>query len=181
MPLLPFASCGDVSAPADCGFLYDVAETILATATEGLTPFIPPPSCGDTFTTFVSHGKPVAETYDALSVHIVGFGPGQMRSVSACATGVWPPTVATFRIELWENCYPVATQTGLPSPDELNDVNMHLLAHGAAIYNAVFGGWVDKTMALPPSVTDVAVSDLAPLGPQGGAAGWGFTVSVEFS
>ena len=180
MPLLPFATCGDIPTPdAGCSFLYDTGQAILAAALTGLEPFIPPDSCGQSCDAFVSMGPPVAEFCDALSIHLLSYGPtGQRVFPSECADGAYPQQVAKWQVQLWENCYPGATTEGGPSVELLDHVNEHVYAHGIATYVAVVSGWADKSIVLPPQVTSLTFGDLTPLGPQGLAVGWKFDVAA---
>ena len=83
-------------------------------------------------------------------------------------------------MELWENCYPVVDDNGiLPTADDLNRVNRFVYAHGLAVYNAVLSGWLNKTGIFPPAVSGIRFGPLQPLGPQGAAVGWKFTVITE--
>ncbi len=185
MPLLPFSACDPSPPEHNCGFLYDTAEALLAAAADGLDPFLPPADC-DTFDTYVSMNAPVAEFYDALSIHLVRYGAtnsaANMGNLAACNPGVYPQQRADWTIRLWENQYPAAEETDeqivVPSPDRLSAVNEWLYAHGIAIYNAVVAGAVAGSLGLPPQVSKVLVGDLTPLGPQGASAGWSFNVTT---
>ena len=179
MPLIPFDDCSGDAEPEDCTALADIGEAIVALGLTGLEPFLPTGECGHDFHTYLSMNKPVAEFYDALSVHLVEFGPDPREVYNDCASGLWPTLVAQWRVELWENCYPVVDDNGkIPTADELNRVNRYVYAHGLAAYNAVLDGWFNKTGIFPPRVTGVSFGKLTPLGPQGGAVGWAFTVNT---
>lgn len=180
MPLLPFATCGQYEPPdAGCGFLYDTGQAILAAALTGLEPFIPPDSCGQSFDAYVSMNAPVAEFCDALSIHLVSYGPSAARAItSECADGAYPQQVAKWQVQLWENCYPGATADGPPPIPTLDAVNEHVYAHGIAAYVGAVSSWASKTILLPPQVTSMTFGDLTPLGPQGLAVGWKFDVAT---
>lgn len=185
MPLLPFSACDPSQPEHDCGFLFDIAETLLAVAAAGLSPFLPDGSC-DPFETYVSMGPPVAEFYDALTIHLVRYGPtvqaGRMDGMAACNTGVYPQQEALWTLRLWENQYPAAEEQDdqiiVPAPERLHAVNEWLYAHGIAIYNAVVAAAAAGSLGLPPVVSKARIGDLTPLGPQGLAAGWGFNVTT---
>ena len=180
MPLIPFDPCSGDAEPGDCMVLPDIGEAILALGLVGLEPFLPVGECGYDFHTYLSMGRPVAEFYDALSVHLTDFGPDQRTSISSCASGVWPTLIATWQVELWENCYPVVDDNGIPpTADELNRVNRFVYAHGLAVYNALLAGWLNKTGIFPPAVGQIRFGPLQPLAPQGAAVGWKFTVITE--
>lgn len=180
MPLIPFDPCSGDAEPGDCMVLPDIGEAILALGLVGLEPFLPTDECGYDFHTYLSMGKPVAEFYDALSIHLADFGPDPRATINACASGLWPTLIATWQVELWENCYPVVDDNGIPpTADELNRVNRFVYAHGLAVYNAVLAGWLNKTGIFPPAVDGIRFGPMQPLGPQGTAVGWKFTVTTE--
>lgn len=183
MPLLPFSNCDVVPPEHGCGFLYEAAEALLAAGLVGLEPFIPDGEC-DSFDAYVSMNAPNAEFYDALSIHLVSWGPtpeAQRRndSMAGCVP-LFPTHVATWDMRLWENQYPAAQQIGdeirVPPPDQLGAVNEHLYAHGIALHNALMAANVNGTLGLPYQFTKTAIGDLTPLGPQGLAAGWRITI-----
>ena len=175
MPLIPFDPCSGDTEPDDCTVLPDIGEAILALGLVGLEPFLPVGECGYDFHTYLSMNKPVAEFYDALSIHLTDFGPDQRATINDCASGLWPVLIATWQVELWENCYPVVDMAALGAAirERVTD------AHGLAVYNAVLSGWLNKTGIFPPAVSGIRFGPLQPLGPQGAAVGWKFTVITE--
>ena len=188
MPLLPFAAC-DVPAPqTDCEFLFDTGRLLLDIALAGLTPYLPPSEADDTFDTYVSMGPPVAEFYDALSIHLVSFGaPPARRAPASSNTGVWPVQVAEWDMRLWENVYPVPRSAGegviaVPPPAEYQAVNRHVYAHGTAIHNALTTAQVANTLGLPRWVDKVTIGALKPISSalgESGAVGWKIEVATE--
>jgi hypothetical protein len=86
MPLIPFDPCSGDTEPDDCTVLPDIGEAILALGLVGLEPFLPVGGCGYDFHTYLSMNKPVAEFYDALSIHLTDFGPGYPANA-----GDWGP------------------------------------------------------------------------------------------
>ena len=184
MPLLPFSRC-DVPAPEGvCDFLFATAEQLLAVAAAGLEPFLPPSGCGDSFDTYVSMNPPIAEWYDALSIHLVTFGTAPSRS-AVPEFGVWPQQQAKWDMRLWENCYPAPTkESPYPSPATYNAINAHVYAHGTAIHQALMVAKVRDALGLPATVAECVIGDLTPLGgPAGdaGAVGWKVDITTRFS
>lgn len=171
MPLLPFSSC-DVPAPeGECDFLFVTAERLLAVAAAGLEPFLPPSACGDTFDTYVSMNPPIAEWYDALSIHLVTYGNAPSRS-QAPEFGAWPPQQATWDMRLWENSYPVMHDNEVPPPSLYTSVNAHVYAHGMAFREALLGAKMTDGLGLPSQITETLIGPLTPQRGEAGAVGW---------
>lgn len=181
MPLLPFSRC-DVPAPAgDCDFLFATAERLLEAAASGLTPYLPPSACGDTFETYVSMNPPIAEWYDALSIHLVTYGAQPTRG-QAPEFGVWAPQVAEWDMRLWENAYPVMVDDKVPPASLYNAVNAHVYAHGMAFRDALIAAKMGDTLNLPAQIGETVIGALTPLGGSGssaGAVGWQVKITTK--
>ena len=191
MPLLPFTDCTvPEPPPTECAWLAAAGNEILSAALDGLAPFIPPTSgpCADTFETYLTMGPPVAEFYDALSVHLETFGPTpsavRAREATSCPSGLFPQQQARWVVTLMENCWPPARREGetihVPPPEDLNAAAEWSYAHGIAMYEAVVTAMVKNSWEMPTQVTSVVVGDLKPVGPQpqGLAVGWRFPVDT---
>ena len=179
MALLPFSRCDTPAPEGECEFLFATAEALLAVAVEGLAPFIPPADCGDTFDTYVSMNPPIAEWYDALSIHLTAFGARQVRGIPEF--GVFPPQRAEWDMRLWENQYPVMRDDRVPLPEHYNAVNAHVYAHGLAMHQALVGKKVLGALGLPPVMGETVIGDLTPLGGSGGdagAVGWSIKITT---
>lgn len=183
MPLLPFARCDVPEPETPCDFLFDTGQAILDVALAGLGPYIPASDC-DSFSSYVSLNRPVAEHYDALSVHLVDYGP--FRNADQPLATIYR---IQWRVELWENQYPGAERIDdnlvVPSPDTINDVNRHVYAHGMAVYNALMVGTANCGCGhqggfdFPDQIGRTTLGPLVPLGPTGTAVGWAVTVFTE--
>lgn len=193
--LLPRVDC-DIEEPPEgsCTFLHDAAVAALDAALVGLDPFLPDaeePGCAP-FRAYVSMNRPVAEVYDSLSIHLVRYSlhPESKRladSTGPCAPPISVRHIAAWRMELWENGYPVGRKTDTsytpPAPETLDAVNAHLYAHGMAAYSALHTAIARRGqpdgIVLPSVIEKVAVGDMVPLGPDGGTAGWAWDVLMD--
>lgn len=195
MGLLPFSRCDPVELPVGCEFLVLIGEALLTAGLVGLAPYLPPTEgpCADPFSSYVSMGPPVAEFYDALSVHLVSYGQtpestGRLNRIPDNPPGVYPMNQAVWRVSLWENQYPAVQVEGdeiiyFPTPEAIHAVNRHVYAHGIAAYDATqtaiyHGGIRDD---LPAKVEKVTLGTMFPLGPQGMAVGWAWDVVTEIA
>jgi hypothetical protein len=186
VPLIPFSPCSPGEPPeSNCEWLALAGQEILAAALDGLLPFLPDAGgpCAGTFDTYLSMGPPNAEFYDALSVHLVRFGPTP-ASVRArerggfCPPAQFPQQVAEWRVTLWEQCWPAARTENekivVPAPETLDVAAQWSYAHGIAMYESTVAAMVNSTWSMPSQIKLVTIGEMTPLGPQGLAVGWTF-------
>lgn len=177
--------CQPVDIP-ECGDLFMMGESILAAAYSGLIGFESPPDspCAGSLETIVSLGQPSVDLCDALFVWLVNYGPSQRDSdraaLSAGGDLLAPQWIANWQVELWEAAYPTVEVDGgfrvnLPDPGHLHEINRLVYAHGYGMYHSTLAANTDGT--LYPEGTNcekLRFTNLTPLAPQGGCAGWVF-------
>lgn len=189
MGLLPQPGCDPAEWPPGCESLFLQGNYLLEAALTGLIGFLPPEGspCPSDFEAFISLNQPSVDQCDVLIAWLVSYAPTgsdtatQRRSASGQLFA--PQWMATWQFELWEAAYPIpegSEQIRLPSTEDLHEVNRHIYAHGYAMYHAVTAATAAGTV-YPDGVdcSRVIIGQLVPLGPQGGCAGWRFTVDAE--
>lgn len=193
MGLMPTTlPCDLPDAPSGCAALFDMGEDILDTGMEALEPFmVADEGCPDcpAFDGFVSHGEPPIhpDHCDVLAVWLVDFAPyadDQKVSVPGPARGMIQSWRAHWRVELWEDCYPLIQGDEQPEIPELglyNEIHRHIYAHGLALYNALFLAWRDNTIFGDGNgaCIDLLWGQLTPIEPRGTCAGWAFDLTGE--
>lgn len=138
---------------------------------------------------FVTHGVPVVEG-EQLTVNSGGVSathPFPLAQLRAVKTTVVPSALVT--IEVWRSCWPAADVTSpsktLPSPAKFTAAAEALAKDAATLF-----GWIGQLAAdggLLPSLptiataSDVSLSPMVPLGPQGTLAGWRWPIAVKLS
>lgn len=128
---------------------------------------------------FVSHNAPAWDCCDLLTVHL---DEGKATSRWArpnrrplqCATRWAIDVVVTIL-----RCVPTFDGNSPPTFAALRESALSLAADGWAIYNCFGCRALDGTLLAGCSCDLVILTSLKPIGPQGGCAGYTFTVTVE--
>lgn len=157
--------------------LLDAAEGALVLATTGHAA----PSHA-----WVSHGEPAVDHAcdgGQVTVHLVRlfhdppFGQYGAATVTPQKCHLTPQ--ATFEIQLWR-CVPTLGDGGESPPTADMDTSAgNLLTDLWAILTEIYDRFYAETLFGDPTLCrDVTIGEVAPLGPEGGAAGWSAQVTV---
>lgn len=181
----------EIEPPDDpCPWLWETAEAIREAAWGLVEQALPAvgSGCEPPLTSYVAMGAPVAEMYDAVSVHLVSnaMTPDSARlkaDVSSCGDGIYPRWLTTWRVELWLNGYPSVRQGEkgiyVPSPERLHAANQWLYALGNAMHRGLSDAQASGQIEVPNAIDRVTIGSLSPLPPQGQAVGWRVDVVTE--
>lgn len=167
--------CQPIEVP-ECNALFDMGESLLDAAYVGLQAFEfdDGSPCAGHLDRVISLGQPSADLCDVLFAWVVNYGAtnrdvgrAEFAAGGSLISPSWQPT---WQVELWESAYPTAEVPGgvqikLPSTERLHEINRLVYAHGIAMYHSVLEDVVCGSLRL---------SQLMPLAPQGGCAGWMF-------
>ncbi len=130
---------------------------------------------------YVAHGTPVLDLQDQLTVHLGNIRPSSGFDGADGGVLPMPKLVLLDLVVTLVNSYPtgiIQLQGGKVKaiPEEVfNEASAQSYATGCTAYLASWFGWKENCNGCDLH----SISPLQPLDPEGGAAGWQFTLTAE--
>lgn len=190
MPLLPTPECGDLPAAEGCDFLWLTGQALLDAGMTGIDPYLGDEGspCYADLASFVAIGSPPADFGDRFTVSLLTYGPSaaaQARALrDASCSGRWDELEALWQVDLWAEGYPVVDMEGtrqleIPAAAQLSAANQRLYVIGLAAYNEMMTEAISGDIGFPSVIDKARFGVMTPNGPQGGTAGWRWTVTTN--
>jgi hypothetical protein len=187
MPI-PTASCAeDIPDNVCCDTTWMIGDRIRTVAWAGLQSC--DKGCSErTFRSYTTIGSRIEEPLGESLV--VAMTDLDVRPDASGQTGMFLVHVATYRVELRENGWPMVEHDEseniifVPDSRMINALSRHVQSHGEKVWRAVTDGVARQTLFRPgrnPHVYSTTVTTMRPIGPEAFQAGWGFGVRVEMS
>jgi hypothetical protein len=139
---------------------------------------------------FISHSQPITYGTDQLAVWTPGIRrtkPFPLTALSAVDKTVIPGL--DLIIELWRSCWPGASVSAasksLPAPQDITTAATTLANDAAALFGhistLIAAGTLFPSLPTIRTSSDVSLSPLVALPPQGSLAGWRFPLALKLA
>lgn len=174
---LPVDCCGPDDAVPCCDQFFSEAHDLLATIEDAVRGCIRADCC-DEIVFFVSHGEPmyIGSYVATWFAGVTSSPPDQFRSSRTLTV---PPAVHEFRarltLDIWQSFLPATRTTRYVMPDPAVHTRAARVVTGIGekVYRRLL-----NSSRLFGDCEGVSVTDMIPLSPTGGQAGWDYTLQV---